>query len=74
MRPSPLLAAFLAPAAALFAPDDWQVCVVADAADPATRRITSDQAVELQEDKANAVLLLIDSHDVGAGMDGMAPY
>jgi DNA phosphorothioation-dependent restriction protein DptH len=35
------------------------------------RSITADRAVEWREDKAEAVLLLVDTTDAGAGMDGI---
>jgi len=54
-----------------FSPGDWQVCAVTGEADAAGRQITSDQAVELREDKCDGVLLLIDPQRAGAGMDGI---
>ena len=53
-----------------FAPDGWQVRRVA-ASDGATRTISADQAVEMREAKGDALLLLIDTDDAGAGMDGI---
>ena len=49
----------------------WKVAVVTDRADAATRRITADVAVEWREDKADPVLLLVDTETAGAGMDGI---
>ncbi|WP_411887713.1 ATP-binding protein [Hydrocarboniphaga effusa] len=55
----------------LFAFDAWKVFAVTDVADKATRSITADQAVEWREDKADPVLLLVDTDSAGAGMDGI---
>ncbi|MDP2432599.1 MAG: hypothetical protein Q8O33_11265, partial [Pseudomonadota bacterium] len=41
------------------------------AADVTARAITADRAVEWREDKAEAVLLLVDTAHAGAGMDGI---
>ena len=49
----------------------WKVAAVTDQADSATRRITADVAVEWREDKADPVLLLVDTETAGAGMDGI---
>ena len=49
----------------------WRIWRVADAHDPEGRTITADQAVELREDKRDAVLLLVDTGRAGAGMDGI---
>lgn len=49
----------------------WKVAAVTDHADAATRRITADVAVEWREDKADPVLLLVDTETAGAGMDGI---
>ena len=49
----------------------WKVAAVTDRADAATRRITADVAVEWREDKADPVLLLVDTDTAGAGMDGI---
>ena len=54
-----------------FAIRGWQLAVVSQAAHEAARSITADQAVEWREDKAEAVLLLVDAHHAGAGMDGI---
>jgi DNA phosphorothioation-dependent restriction protein DptH len=54
-----------------FAPDGWQVYRVADAASSESRTITADQAVELRENKKQAILLLVDTDLAGAGMDGI---
>ncbi len=56
---------------ATFAPASWQVFRVADVTDLAKRTITADRAVELRETKKDAVLLLVDRHKAGAGMDGV---
>ena len=53
-----------------FAPDGWQVRRVA-ASDGVARTISADQAVELREAKGDALLLLIDTDDAGAGIDGI---
>jgi DNA phosphorothioation-dependent restriction protein DptH len=47
----------------------WTVNAVIDVA--GIRRISADQAVEQREDKADAALLLVDSHRAGAGLDGI---
>ncbi len=54
-----------------FAPDGWQVWLVAETEDRDTRTITADQAVEIRESKADAVLLVVDTDEAGAGMDGV---
>lgn len=54
-----------------FAPSDWQVWRVADAEDVKARTITADRAVELRESKGEALLLLVDTAQTGAGMDGI---
>jgi len=54
-----------------FAPSDWKVWRVADAADTKARTITADRAVELRESKDEAVLLLVDTARAGAGMDSI---
>lgn len=54
-----------------FAPEYWAVRRVSDVADPTTRTVTADQAVELRESKGKAVLLLVDVERAGAGMDGI---
>ncbi len=54
-----------------FAPVGWLVWAVTEAKDSASRQITSDQAVELRENKRDAVLLLVDPQRAGAGMDGI---
>ncbi|MDP6676728.1 MAG: hypothetical protein QGI29_04100, partial [Pirellulales bacterium] len=54
-----------------FRPPDWQVWRVADVHDASTRTITADHAVELREDKKEAILLLVDTSKAGAGMDGI---
>jgi len=54
-----------------FSPDGWMVRRVADQEDEAKRTITADQAVELREDKADPLVLLVDPTRAGAGMDGI---
>jgi len=54
-----------------FAPKGWQVWRVADSDCTESRTITADRAVELREDKKDAVLLLVDTIKAGAGMDGI---
>ena len=55
-----------------FAPKAWQVLRVADVADRTSMRtIAADRAVELREDKGEALLLLVDTEHAGAGMDGI---
>jgi len=49
----------------------WKVAAVTDQTDASTRRITADVAVEWREDKADPVLLLVDTETAGAGMDGI---
>jgi len=49
----------------------WDVFSVTDYSDKQHRLITGDQAVEIREDKNQAVLLLVDSKTAGAGMDGI---
>lgn len=56
---------------ATFRPPDWQVWRVADVNDTSTRTITADHAVELRESKKEATLLLVDTLQAGAGMDGI---
>ncbi len=54
-----------------FVPHGWQVYRVAETDDGDTRTITADQAVEIRELKAQAVLMLVDTDKAGAGMDGV---
>ena len=54
-----------------FSPEGWNVRAVVQAKDDTRRLITSDQAVEVREDKGQAILLLIDVLRAGAGMDGI---
>lgn len=49
----------------------WRLAVVAGEADVGARTITADIAVELREDKSEAVLLFVDPETAGAGMDGI---
>ena len=55
----------------LFDLSPWKVATVTDRADVSARRITADVAVEWREDKADPVLLLVDTDTAGAGMDGI---
>ena len=52
-----------------FGVEGWTIAAVVDKAGP--RRITTDQAVEQREDKAEPVLFLIDPLRAGAGLDGI---
>ena len=54
-----------------FAVPGWVVRAVGDGNDEARRRITADAAVEIREGKGDAVLLLVDVQNSGAGMDGI---
>ena len=54
-----------------FSIPDWRVAVVTGAHEEGAHSITADVAVEWREDKAQAVLLLVDSETAGAGMDGI---
>lgn len=56
---------------ARFAVLHWQIAVVADQIDSASRAITADVAVGWRNDKSEAVLLLVDTESAGAGMDGI---
>lgn len=54
-----------------FAPSGWVVLRVADSNMAEARTITADRAVEIREEKSEAVLLLVDTAGAGAGMDGI---
>jgi DNA phosphorothioation-dependent restriction protein DptH len=54
-----------------FSVSGWQIAVVSQRTDESARSITADRAVEWREDKAEAVLLMVDTTDAGAGMDGI---
>ena len=54
-----------------FDPDGWAVWRVADREQDDLRTLTADRAVELREDKGNAMVLLVDTGRAGAGMDGI---
>ncbi len=54
-----------------FAPPGWDVWRVADRERAELRTLTADQAVELREGKADAMVLLVDTDRAGAGMDGI---
>ncbi len=58
-------------AADSFALQGWQVYRVAGEHAVEQRSITADQAVELREAKEAPILLLIDTEEAGAGMDGI---
>ncbi|MGQ9896607.1 MAG: ATP-binding protein [Acidobacteriota bacterium] len=49
----------------------WYVYGVADRKDERLNTITSDQAVAFREAKDRALLLLVDGHKAGPGMDGI---
>ncbi len=49
----------------------WQVYGVTNRCDLSSRLITSDRAVEMRENKSDAVLLLIDTSSAGSGLDGI---
>jgi DNA polymerase III delta prime subunit len=55
----------------VFAPSRWQVWRVADADNESARAITADHAVEMRESRGQAALLLVDTAQAGAGMDGI---
>ncbi len=54
-----------------FVLDGWRIAVVTDQFDGASRRITADLAVEWRDDKADPLLLLVNTDMAGAGMDGI---
>ncbi len=54
-----------------FCPEGWDVRAVVQETNDSRRYITSDQAVEIREDKGQAILMLIDVLRAGAGMDGI---
>ncbi len=54
-----------------FCPEGWRVYAVIQEQNESRRCITSDQAVELREEKGQAILMLIDVQRAGAGMDGI---
>lgn len=49
----------------------WKVVRVAAETDVERRTITADEAVELRESKDTAALILVDTAEAGAGMDGI---
>lgn len=55
----------------VFSLADWAIFGVVGSADKEHCLITADQAVEMREDKRDAVLLLVDVHEAGAGMDSI---
>ena len=56
---------------ASFAPLGWQTFRVADGYQSVRRTVAADRAVELREEKGDALLLLVDTDLAGAGMDGV---
>lgn len=54
-----------------FEPEGWAVWRVADREQDDLRTLTADRAVELREDKGDAMVLLVDTGLAGAGMDGI---
>ena len=54
-----------------FAPRDWPVWLVSASNNEDERTITADRAVEMREAKQDAALLLVDTVQAGAGMDGI---
>ena len=54
-----------------FAPSGWQIYRVADTEESELRTVAADRAVELREEKGEALLLLVDTERAGAGMDGI---
>ena len=49
----------------------WKVFCVAGEGNPVGHVITADRAVEMRETKGDATLLLVDTEESGAGMDGI---
>ena len=49
----------------------WKVFCVASESIPVGHVITADRAVEMRETKGDATLLLVDTEESGAGMDGI---
>jgi DNA phosphorothioation-dependent restriction protein DptH len=62
---------FLLATDANFSISNWNIWRVADNNNPEERTIEADRAVELRENKGTAVLLLVDTLNAGAGMDGI---
>lgn len=54
-----------------FSPCGWNVYRVATENNLDNRTITADRAVEIREAKEEATLLLVDTEEAGAGMDGI---
>ena len=54
-----------------FAPTGWTVSRIADRESGEKRTIAADRAVEMREEKGDAVLFLVDAAQAGAGMDGI---
>src|ERR1700688_2799402 len=54
-----------------FAVGQWKIAAVTDKSNEYGRCITADQAVELREDKAEPLLLLVDVESAGAGVGGV---
>ena len=54
-----------------FEPQDWKVWLVGNNDHGCGRTISADYAVELRETKGDPLLLLVDTENAGAGMDGI---
>lgn len=54
-----------------FSPAGWSVSRIADQESGKKRTIAADRAVEMREEKGDAVLFLVDAAQAGAGMDGI---
>ena len=54
-----------------FNPENWKVLRVGEENNNQLRTITAGQSVELREKKFDAILLLVDTTEAGAGMDGI---
>lgn len=58
-------------AAPEFSLQGWKVWRVAGEGDHSNRTLTADRAVEMREDKSDPTLLLVDTANAGAGMEGI---
>jgi len=54
-----------------FSPQGWEVWRVAGEGDHSNRTLTADRAVEVRESQSTPTLLLVDTANAGAGMDGI---
>ena len=54
-----------------FNPENWKVLRVGKENNNQLRTITAGQSVEMREKKVDALLLLVDTTEAGAGMDGI---